>query len=151
MPPFFLSGTGDMFGTFRKIAYTLLSPKFYTGLVLGFYVGSMSLLSYAGFLYTESTLLEQDQVRVQGLTGAYFADYSQPDYKIFTYEKVCKGFGTIEVVGDQEIYTGYGDASEEFTYTVDIVNSSLNATSTATLEEVTVPADVAPVAELPTP
>lgn len=139
-----------MLGTFRSVAYTLLSPKFYAGIGVGLYLGSFgavtnihSLFGIAqAYIYNEPTKLEEDQEAVKRVTGEYFSDVSSPDYKIFTYEKLCKGFYTVETVGDEIIYTGYGDSPEEFTYTTQIEKKSYVATSTPEQIDILLPTSV---------
>jgi len=134
-----------MFGTFRKLAYTLLSPKFYTGFALGFatctgLVANDFVSTAFAYTFGEPTLIEQDQEFAKKLTGDYFSDISDPNFQVFTYEKVCKGFYTVEKSGDTIITTGYGDAADDYTSTERIVKIPYVASSTDPIK--TEPTDI---------
>jgi len=92
----------------KKPFYVLLGLC--VGLSAGYYVNTVSALTLS-----EKNLIKQEQQYAQKYTGSYFPVYEGP-IKIFTYEKLCKGFYTVEDNGVDITYTGFGDLADEYTY-----------------------------------
>jgi len=92
----------------KKPLYALLGLC--VGLSTGYYVNTVSALTLS-----EKTLIKAEQEYADKFTGFYYPVYDGP-IKVFTYEKLCKGFYTVEDNGVDITYTGFGDLADQYTF-----------------------------------
>jgi len=113
-------------------------------LLLGFILGG-SLFAVYGSVFALTTTERNDIVSVQEsalkFTGTYQPVYDDPYTKVFTYEKLCKGFYTVEDNGTIIKYTGFGDLADEYTYEIDSINIKSDLSTTTKEIIITDPID----------
>jgi len=90
--------------------YFYLTIAFVVGLSLSAVITSVNALTLS-----EEKIIVDDQLSAIKYTGMY-----QPVYdalvQVYTYEKICKGFYTVEDNGIIRSYTGFGDLADQYTY-----------------------------------
>jgi len=82
----------------------------------------------------ENGVLSSELIRDQAESLAKTGNYEQintNNFKVHTYETLCKGYIVENIHADKIEYIGYGDLADEYTYTIDtrVSPSSISSTS----------------------
>jgi len=86
----------------------------YIYVVVGF-VCSIPVTSAFALTLTESKVIADYQEAAFSITGSFEPVYDDK-LSVFTYEKLCKGYYTVEDNGVTVTYTGFGDLADNYTY-----------------------------------
>lgn len=111
----------------------------FLGIVLGVSLAIVLNTTHA-LTTTERDSVVDAQDYALKFTGSYQPIYDDPYYKVFTYEKICKGFYVVEDNGTTVRLTGFGDLKDDYTYTYThpVVENIINPTSTPPKNEIPV-------------
>jgi len=81
------------------------------------FISSLAFSSVFALTSFETDEIVDYQKAALSLTGKYEPVYDDK-LSVFTYEKLCKGYYTVEKVGDYTVYTGFGELADNYTYEI---------------------------------
>lgn len=129
---------------------TMFAKSFFYG-TLGLVLGT-SLTGIAhGLTISETAEIQNLQESSLKLQGDYYSDTKNQKLQVHTYTKLCKGYVIIEETPTQIIATGYGEASDDYTYKINKPLPLDAKSATTTNEKPLTPMDTASPDVITTP